>query len=121
VKQDPTDLCGISDDGEHLHGGAAAAALQGVHLVDLSQQPCPSRARLFGRDGLIRAAPGGAVDSDGKVLSVLPDPSLGRATAPPLGSQAYEVGLPVPTTGYASLLLGQSNGLSLSAPRPADA
>jgi hypothetical protein len=39
VQGDPSDLGGIGDDGKHLHGGAAAAAAERVHLADFGQQP----------------------------------------------------------------------------------
>jgi hypothetical protein len=53
VQEDPTDLGGIGDDGKHLHGGAAAAAVKCVYLVDLGQQPRPSRTRFPSGDGLL--------------------------------------------------------------------
>jgi hypothetical protein len=51
VQKDSLALLGIGDDGEHLHGRAAAAAVKCVYLVDLGQQPRPSRTRFPSGDG----------------------------------------------------------------------
>ena len=55
VQQDPSDFMEIGNEGEHLHRGAAAAAVKGVNLVDLGQQPRPGAARGLGGYELLRA------------------------------------------------------------------
>ena len=50
VQEDPSDLGGRGDDGKHSHGRAATAAVKGVYLVNLGQQPRPCRRRFPGGD-----------------------------------------------------------------------
>jgi len=81
-------LLWIGDEREHLHRGTTAVAAKSVHLVDLSQQSCPSGAGLPGGDGLVSAVLGSPADVESAVLRVLLLPSL--------GGQAKEVRLAHP-------------------------
>ena len=95
----------IGDERKHLHRGATAVAAKSIHLADLGQQSCPDSRRFLrnggrprgcaglpGGDGLVRGILGNLADVESAVLQVLPLTSLGRATAPPLGGQAHQVG-----------------------------
>ena len=88
VQKDPSNLGGIGDDGKHFHGGAAKAAVKGVYLVDLGQQPRPCRTRFPGGDGGLGTILEDRLQRRGRLLRVLLHPSLGRFA--PLGGQAHQ-------------------------------